>query len=124
MRPPSVVAASCWSQRRTVTTSATAAAAGGAAAAAAGTKLTIARPDDWHLHVRDGATLSAVVPHTARVFGRAIIMPNLVPPVRTLPEAVRPETTRQPHPTVPAAPNRGSGVPTLCYPAGARLSKP
>lgn len=53
-----------------------------------GTKLTITRPDDWHLHVRDGATLSAVVPHTARVFGRAIIMPNLNPPVRTLSEAM------------------------------------
>ncbi|SAK43971.1 dihydroorotase [Caballeronia fortuita] len=45
--------------------------------------LTIARPDDWHLHVRDGATLAAVLPHTARQFGRAIIMPNLKPPVTT-----------------------------------------
>jgi dihydroorotase len=90
-----VVAASCWSRRRTVTCSSATAAGVAAAAAAAGTKLTIARPDDWHLHVRDGATLSAVVPHTARVFGRAIIMPNLVPPVRTLSEAVRPKTTQQ-----------------------------
>ena len=39
------------------------------------------RPDDWHLHVRDGAMLAAVLPYTANVFGRAIIMPNLVPPV-------------------------------------------
>ncbi len=43
--------------------------------------LTITRPDDWHLHVRDGAILKDVVPATARCFGRAIIMPNLVPPV-------------------------------------------
>jgi len=47
------------------------------------TSLTIARPDDWHLHVRDGAMLAAVLPHTARQFGRAIIMPNLKPPVTT-----------------------------------------
>src|SRR5579875_1385672 len=47
------------------------------------TTLTLARPDDWHLHVRDGATLAAVLPHTARQFGRAIIMPNLKPPVTT-----------------------------------------
>lgn len=46
--------------------------------------LTIRKPDDWHLHVRDGAMLSAVVPCTARQFGRAIIMPNLVPPVTTV----------------------------------------
>lgn len=43
--------------------------------------LTIARPDDWHLHLRDGAMLEAVLPETARHFARAIIMPNLVPPV-------------------------------------------
>ncbi|KIC20921.1 dihydroorotase [Leisingera sp. ANG-Vp] len=43
--------------------------------------LTIPRPDDWHLHLRDGAMLQAVLPETARHFGRAIIMPNLVPPV-------------------------------------------
>jgi hypothetical protein len=45
--------------------------------------LTITQPDDWHLHVRDGAGMRAVVPHTARHFGRAVIMPNLVPPVTT-----------------------------------------
>ena len=45
--------------------------------------LTIARPDDWHLHLRDGAMLAAVLPETARHFARAIIMPNLVPPVVT-----------------------------------------
>jgi dihydroorotase len=49
--------------------------------------ITITRPDDWHLHVRDGAMLDAVVPYTARQFGRAIIMPNLVPPVTTVIEA-------------------------------------
>ena len=43
--------------------------------------LTIIRPDDWHLHLRDGAMLKGVLPETARDFGRAIIMPNLVPPV-------------------------------------------
>jgi len=45
--------------------------------------LTIRRPDDWHLHLRDGDMLAAVLPETARHFGRAIIMPNLVPPVVT-----------------------------------------
>ncbi len=45
--------------------------------------LTLTRPDDWHLHVRDGAALAAVLPHTARHFARAIIMPNLKPPVTT-----------------------------------------
>ena len=45
--------------------------------------LTIRRPDDWHLHLRDGAMLRAVAPETARHFARAIIMPNLVPPVVT-----------------------------------------
>ena len=44
-------------------------------------KLTIRRPDDWHLHLRDGAMLEAVLPESARDFARAIIMPNLVPPV-------------------------------------------
>lgn len=45
------------------------------------------RPDDWHLHVRDGATLSSVLPHTTRQFARAIIMPNLKPPVTTVASA-------------------------------------
>ncbi|OYT87224.1 MAG: dihydroorotase [Burkholderiales bacterium PBB6] len=52
------------------------------------TSLTLTRPDDWHLHVRDGAALAAVVPHTARQFGRAIIMPNLRPPVTTAEQAL------------------------------------
>lgn len=51
------------------------------------TSLTITRPDDWHLHLRDGAVLRAVLPETARDFSRAIIMPNLVPPVVTGAEA-------------------------------------
>ncbi len=46
-------------------------------------KLTLTQPDDWHLHLRDGDMLKAVLPETARDFARAIIMPNLVPPVVT-----------------------------------------
>ncbi len=49
--------------------------------------LTIIRPDDWHLHVRDGAALSTVVPHSAHRFARALIMPNLKPPVTTAAQA-------------------------------------
>jgi dihydroorotase len=52
------------------------------------TTLTITRPDDWHVHLRDGATLKAVLPDTARQFGRAIVMPNLRPPVTTTDLAV------------------------------------
>ena len=50
-------------------------------------QITITKPDDWHLHVRDGEALSAVVPFTARQFNRAIIMPNLTPPVTTTAQA-------------------------------------
>ncbi|MDD2879467.1 MAG: dihydroorotase [Rhodoferax sp.] len=50
--------------------------------------LTLTRPDDWHLHVRDGDALNTVVPHTAAQFGRAIIMPNLRPPVTTTAQAL------------------------------------
>ncbi|MEK7990000.1 MAG: dihydroorotase [Thiotrichaceae bacterium] len=49
--------------------------------------LTITQPDDWHLHVRDGAAMHSVVPATARCFARAIIMPNLKPPVTTVEQA-------------------------------------
>jgi dihydroorotase len=49
--------------------------------------LTITRPDDWHLHVRDEAAMRSVVPHTARQFGRAIIMPNLRPPITSAAQA-------------------------------------
>lgn len=52
------------------------------------TTLTLTRPDDWHLHVRDGIPLNTVVPHTAAQFGRAIIMPNLRPPVTTAEQAL------------------------------------
>jgi dihydroorotase len=52
------------------------------------TRITIRKPDDWHLHVRDGAMLKAVMPYTARHFGRAILMPNLIPPVATTRDAV------------------------------------
>lgn len=48
------------------------------------TQLTITRPDDWHLHVRDGIVLPDVLAHTAKQFGRAVIMPNLKPPVTTV----------------------------------------
>lgn len=47
-------------------------------------KITITRPDDWHLHLRDGEALATVLPHSARQFARAIIMPNLRPPVTTV----------------------------------------
>jgi dihydroorotase len=50
-------------------------------------ELTIKRPDDWHLHLRDGDMMRAVLPFTAELYGRAIIMPNLRPPVRTVKDA-------------------------------------
>ena len=49
--------------------------------------ITLTRPDDWHLHLRDGAALAAVAPHTARQFARAIVMPNLKPPVTGVAQA-------------------------------------
>lgn len=49
--------------------------------------VTITRPDDWHLHLRDGDALTTVVPHTAAQFGRAVIMPNLKPPITTVRQA-------------------------------------
>src|ERR1700678_687351 len=51
------------------------------------TSVTIRRPDDWHVHLRDGALLKAVLPYTAAQFARGIIMPNLVPPVTTVADA-------------------------------------
>ena len=50
-------------------------------------ELVIKRPDDWHLHLRDGAMMQAVLPLSAELYGRAIIMPNLTPPVRTVKDA-------------------------------------
>ena len=102
--------------------------------------LTIRRPDDWHLHLRDGEMLSLVAPYTARQFGRAIVMPNLVPPVTTVEAAkayrarilaaVGPDAGFQPLMTAyltdsidPDEVARGhqEGVLTACklYPAGA-----
>ncbi len=52
------------------------------------TQLTLTRPDDWHLHLRDGDALKTVVPHTAAQFARAIVMPNLKPPVTTAAQAL------------------------------------
>lgn len=51
-------------------------------------KLRLRRPDDWHLHLRDGALLAAVLPHTAARFARAVVMPNLSPPIATTTAAV------------------------------------
>jgi dihydroorotase len=51
-------------------------------------RLILTRPDDWHLHLRDGAAMRDVAPHTARRFGRAMVMPNLKPPVTTVAEAL------------------------------------
>lgn len=56
---------------------------GPASSAAASQRITITAPDDWHLHVRDGKAMASVVPHTAQHYQRAIIMPNLTPPVTT-----------------------------------------
>jgi dihydroorotase len=53
-------------------------------ASIAADRITIRRPDDWHIHLRDGAMLKAVLPYTAAQFARGIIMPNLVPPVTTV----------------------------------------
>ena len=51
-------------------------------------QLTIVRPDDWHLHLRDGAAMRDIVPHSARQFARAIVMPNLRPPVVRVEQAL------------------------------------
>jgi len=102
-------------------------------------EITITRPDDWHLHVRDGEALKAVAAHSAAQFGRAIIMPNLRPPVTTAAQAVAyrerilaalpPESAFQPLMTLYLTDNlppeeiaraRDAGVVALkLYPAGA-----
>ena len=76
------------------------------------TRLTIRRPDDWHVHLRDGAMLEAVAPYTARQFARAIVMPNLAPPVTSV-AAARGLSRRASSPRLPA----GSGFTPLmtCY---------
>src|SRR3569833_2217025 len=50
--------------------------------------ITLVRPDDWHLHLRDGPAMANVLPHTARQFARAIVMPNLRPPIVTTAKAL------------------------------------
>ena len=99
----------------------------------------IARPDDWHLHLRDGAALAAVLPHSARQFARAIVMPNLRPPIvrveqalayrrrilEALPEGSRFEPLMTLYLTDSAPPEemrraREAGIPAIkLYPAGA-----
>ena len=103
-------------------------------------QLSICRPDDWHLHLRDGKMLAAVIDDTSRHFGRAIIMPNLLPPVVTGADAaayrdrilscLNPEhhftplmtlyltETTQPHDVADAA-KRGLVHAVKLYPAGA-----
>jgi dihydroorotase len=71
--------------------------------------LTIRRPDDWHVHLRDGAMLKAVAPHTARQFARAIVMPNLDPPVASIEAA---ESYRQ---RIEAATGHGFTPLMTCY---------
>ncbi len=56
---------------------------------AAATQLTLTRPDDWHLHLRDGVAMAAVLPYTSKQFARAIVMPNLRPPVTTTAQALQ-----------------------------------
>jgi len=65
--------------------------------------ITIIRPDDWHVHLRDGSMLESVAPHTSAHFGRAIIMPNLLPPVVTVDDAI--EYRRKIVAAVPASDN-------------------
>jgi dihydroorotase len=74
-------------------------------------EITLRRPDDWHVHLRDGAMLATVLPFTARQFARAIVMPNLVPPVTDV-AAARAYRDR----IVAAIPERGEFVPLMtCY---------
>ncbi|WIV98928.1 dihydroorotase [Kinneretia aquatilis] len=72
----------------TTSSSTPSASSSSAPVSAAAQTLSITRPDDWHLHVRDEAALQSVLPYTARQFARAIIMPNLRPPVTTAAQAI------------------------------------
>ena len=75
--------------------------------------LTIRRPDDWHVHLRDGEMLRTVAPYTARQFARAIVMPNLAPPITTVDAANAYRTDRGielPAPAVLAAALKLRGV--------------
>ena len=58
--------------------------------------ITLTRPDDWHLHLRDGAALAAVLPHSAAQFARAVVMPNLRPPITTAVQALAIGTASSP----------------------------
>ena len=61
-------------------------------------RLTLTRPDDWHLHVRDAALMRRVVPDSARRFARAIIMPNLSPPITNTTQSIKPlNRSSKPH---------------------------
>ena len=71
--------------------------------------LTIRRPDDWHVHLRDGDMLRAVAPYTARQFARAAVMPNLVPPVTSV-EAAAAYRTRIRAAALPSIPPFGCGA--------------
>src|SRR5579863_10338802 len=85
--------------------------------------ITLRRPDDWHVHLRDGAMLALVLPYTARQFARAIVMPNLVPPVTTIAaarayrERIRAALPPLPDPPPRAEKGRGGGFTPLmtCY---------
>ncbi|GFR45153.1 hypothetical protein Agub_g6536 [Astrephomene gubernaculifera] len=81
VRPLASAAASGPSSRPRIPSPPSATAAAASSSSTQINSLTITRPDDWHLHVRDGKAMRDVVPHTAAHFGRAVIMPNLVPPV-------------------------------------------
>ena len=70
--------------------------------------LTIIRPDDFHLHVRSGDALKSVVPFTARQMGRALIMPNLKPPVCTVAQALAYREEPYAKPKQPALPPSSS----------------
>jgi len=76
--------------------------------------ITLRRPDDWHVHLRDGAMMATVLPHTARQFARAIVMPNLVPPVTTIAAALAyRERILAALPPPPAGEGRGRGFTPL-----------
>ena len=71
-------------------------------------RVTIIRPDDWHLHLRDGEQMRAVLPDTAKRFARAIVMPNLTPPVTTTDMALMSRGSSQATGSIPVAPAQGS----------------
>jgi dihydroorotase len=89
------------------------------------TRITLPRPDDWHLHLRDGPALAAVVGHSARRFARAIVMPNLKPPVTTTEQALAYRerilylTDRTPPEEIRRARDSGRVHAVKLYPAGA-----